>query len=51
MNRKEKIELLKQYREALLLYSKKEEIQKEKEEPQKVLVLRKKFNGKDLYVA
>lgn len=51
MKRKEKIELLKQYREALILYSKKEELQKEKDEPQKVLVLRKKFKGKDLYVA
>lgn len=51
MKRREKIELLKQYREVLVLYSNKDEIEKEKEEPQKVLVLRKKFNGKYLYIA
>ena len=47
MNRKEKIVLLKQYREYLLSLKPKQELN----EKPKVLVLKKRLNGKDIKVS
>ena len=55
MKRKEQIQLLKGYREMLLSYkemnqSNQNKLKKEQKEKQKVLVLTKKLNGKDVRV-
>lgn len=51
MNRKQQIAMLNYYRNILLLYQTKEEIHDEKpKEKQKVLVLTKRFHGKDVRV-
>jgi len=55
MSNQEKLEYLRQYKEVLIYatgYEKKEEKEvKEKQEPQKVLVLKRKWYGEDKKVA